>query len=115
MLDLLARDNLYVYLAVAGDFFNAILLISCCPYSHEMSCMRSRSQLNQFLRIFLPTLLLRFDSGCINGLTCSGVTWQYRAPTQPKKKSTFEQQGLAKYFQQRVNKNFLTEKHVTAH
>ena len=31
-------------------------LILCCPFSHEMSLMRSGTDLSQFLRIFLHTL-----------------------------------------------------------
>ena len=29
----------------------------CCPFSHEMSGIRSGAKLSQFLRIFLPTLI----------------------------------------------------------
>ena len=39
----LAGDHLFgkiaVYLSVAGDVFNGVSL--CCPFSHEMSWMRS--------------------------------------------------------------------------
>ena len=42
------------HLAVAGDVFDGVFL--CCPFSHEMSWMRSGTQLSQFLRVFLPTL-----------------------------------------------------------
>ena len=27
----------------------------CCPFSHEMSWIRSGTELSQFLRVFLPT------------------------------------------------------------
>ena len=41
----LACDHLHekiaVHLAVAGDVFNGVFL--CCPFSHEMSWMRSRT------------------------------------------------------------------------
>ena len=39
-----------VYLVVAGGVF------LCCPFSHEMSWMRSWTSLSQFLRVFLPSL-----------------------------------------------------------
>ena len=35
---------------VYGDVF------LCCPFSHEVSWMRSWTELSQFLRVFLPTL-----------------------------------------------------------
>ena len=37
-----------MHLTVAGDVFDGVFL--CCPFSHEMSWMRS-----EFLRVFLPT------------------------------------------------------------
>ena len=40
--------------AVASDVFCGVFL--CCPFSHEMSLMRSGTSLSQFLRVFLPTL-----------------------------------------------------------
>ena len=40
-------------LAVAGDVFDGVFL--CC-ISHEMSWMRSGTELSQFLRVFLSTL-----------------------------------------------------------
>ena len=52
----LADDHLYgkiaVHLAVAGDIFDGVFL--CCPFSHEMSWVRSETKLSQFLRVFLP-------------------------------------------------------------
>ena len=42
-----------VHLAVAGGVFDGVFL--CCPFSHEMSWMRSGTYLSQFLRGFLPT------------------------------------------------------------
>ena len=53
----LAGDHLYgkiaVHLAVAGDDFDGVFL--CCPFSQEMSWMRSGTLMSQFLRVFLPT------------------------------------------------------------
>ena len=47
-----------VYLAVSGDLFDGVFfLILCCPFSHEMSWMRSWTELSQFLIIFLPSLV----------------------------------------------------------
>ena len=45
-----------VHLAVAGDVFNGVLFCAVL-FSHEMSWMRSGTELSQFLRIFLPTLV----------------------------------------------------------
>ena len=53
----LAGDHLCgnsVHLAVVGGVFDGVL--SCCLFSHEMSWMRSGTELSQFLRVFLPTL-----------------------------------------------------------
>ena len=33
-----------------------MVLILCCPFSHQMSWMRSGTELSQFLRLFPPTL-----------------------------------------------------------
>ena len=41
-----------VHLAVA--VFDCVFL--CCPFSHEITWMRSGTYLSQFLRVFLPTL-----------------------------------------------------------
>ena len=43
-----------VHLAVVGDVYDGVFL--CCPFSHEMSWMRSWTYLSQFLGDFLPTL-----------------------------------------------------------
>ena len=43
-----------VQLAVAGDVFDGVFL--CCPFSDEMSWMRSGTKLSQFLSVFLPAL-----------------------------------------------------------
>ena len=43
-----------VHLAVAGDVFDGVFL--WCPFSREMSWMRSGTLLSKFLRVFLPTL-----------------------------------------------------------
>ena len=63
------------HLAVAGVVFDGVFL--CCPFSHEMSWMRSGTYLSQFLRVYLPTrgltggfLLLRIfryfcESSCL--------------------------------------------------
>ena len=45
---------------VAVDVFDGILL--CCPFSHEMSWMRSGTETSQFQRHFLPTLVLLLSS-----------------------------------------------------
>ena len=45
-----------VHLAVACDVFDGVLLSR--PFSHEMSWMRSRTELSQFLRIFPPTFYI---------------------------------------------------------
>ena len=44
-----------VHLAVAGDVFDGVLLCAVLV-SHEMSWMRSGTELSQFLRIFLSAL-----------------------------------------------------------
>ena len=46
-----------VYLSVPGEVFDGVLLCAVL-FSHEMSWMRSRTELRQFLRIFLPNLPL---------------------------------------------------------
>ena len=45
------------HLAAAGDIFDGVFL--CCPFSHEMSWMRSGTELGWFPRDFLPTLDLQ--------------------------------------------------------
>ena len=45
-----------VHLAVAGDVFDGVLF--CAVFFHEMSWMRSGTELSQFLRIFLPTFFI---------------------------------------------------------
>ena len=45
-----------VHLTVAGDFFGGVLFCAVL-FPHEMSWMRSVTELNQFLRIFLHTLM----------------------------------------------------------
>ena len=54
----LAGCHLYgeiaVHLAVAGNVLDGVFL--CCPFSDEMSWMKSWTLLSQFLRVFLPTL-----------------------------------------------------------
>ena len=47
----LAGDHLEmaVRLVVAGDVFDYLIL--CCPFSQDMSWMRSENKLSQFLRI----------------------------------------------------------------
>ena len=49
-----------VHLVVAGDVFDSVYL--CCPFSIEMSLMRSGTELSQFLRVFTPTLEILFSS-----------------------------------------------------
>ena len=44
-----------VHLTVAGDVFDGVLFCALL-FSHNMSWMRSGTELSQFLRIFLPTL-----------------------------------------------------------
>ena len=41
---------------VAGDVFDDVLFCAVL-FSHEMSGMRSGTELSQFLRIYLPTLV----------------------------------------------------------
>ena len=48
-------DVVAVHLAVAGDVFDGVFL--CYPFSHEMSGMRSGTELSQFLRVFLSTFV----------------------------------------------------------
>ena len=43
------------HLVVAGDVFDGVLFCAV-HFPHEMSSMRSGTELSQFLRIFLPTL-----------------------------------------------------------
>ena len=45
-----------VYLAVTGGVCDGVFL--CFPFSHGMSWMRFWTLLSQFLRVFLPTLVL---------------------------------------------------------
>ena len=56
----LSDDHLYgkcfFYLAVACDAFDDFFIL-CCPFSHEMSWMRSGTELSHFLRISQSTLL----------------------------------------------------------
>ena len=42
-----------VHLAAAGDVLDGVFL--CCPFSHEMSWMRSGTELIHFLGAFLLT------------------------------------------------------------
>ena len=42
------------HLAVAAGVFDGVFL--CCPFSHDMSWMRSGTSLSQSLTVFLPTL-----------------------------------------------------------
>ena len=51
------------HLAVAGDVFDGILFYAVSSFSHEMSWMKSGTQLSQFLRIVLPTLGLHDQHG----------------------------------------------------
>ena len=44
-----------VHLAAAGDVFDGVLFCAVL-FSYGMSWVRSRTELIQFLRIFLPTL-----------------------------------------------------------
>ena len=43
------------HLAVASDVFGGVFL--CCPFSHEMSWMRSGTKMSRFLGIFSYLLL----------------------------------------------------------
>ena len=45
-----------VDLTIVGDVFNGVLFCAVL-FSHEMSKMRSGTELSQFLRIFLPTFV----------------------------------------------------------
>ena len=42
-----------VHLAVAGDVSDGVFFVMC--FSHEMSWIRSGTDLSQFLRVFLST------------------------------------------------------------
>ena len=42
---------------MASLSYNGVFL--CCPFSHEMSWMESWTKLIQFLRVFLPTLIIK--------------------------------------------------------
>ena len=59
-----------VRMAVAGGVYDGVFL--CCPFSHEMSWMRSWTYLSQFLRVSLHRgltggfLLLRIFSFAIS-------------------------------------------------
>ena len=56
----LAGDNQYWNLLFAWLSLVMSLLVSYAVFvSHEMSWMRSGTELSQFLRIYLPTLLNR--------------------------------------------------------
>ena len=44
-----------MYLVLAGNVYAGVFL--CCPFSPEMSWMRSGAKLSQVLMVFLPTLL----------------------------------------------------------
>ena len=58
-----------VHLAAAGYAFGGGLFL-CCPFSHEMSWMRSGTELIQFLSIFLPThMLLGVSHGSVLSLS----------------------------------------------
>ena len=54
--DVLNKLKSRVYLAVAEDAFDGVLFCAVLFFSHELSWMRSGTELSQFLRIFLPTL-----------------------------------------------------------
>ena len=43
----------------AGDVFDGVFL--CCPFSHEMSWMRSGTYLSPFLRVFVPAFVMQDD------------------------------------------------------
>ena len=56
----LAGDHLYGKLLFIWLSLVVSMMVSFfyCPFPHEMSCMRSWTSLSQFLRVFLPTLLI---------------------------------------------------------
>ena len=56
MNDRLAGDHLYGkwQLTWVSLVMSLVLVCLCCPFSHEMSCLRSGTELSQFLKIF-PT------------------------------------------------------------
>ena len=60
----IAGDHLYlkmaVHLTVAGDVFDGLGL--WCPFSHELSWMRSETELSQFRRIFAFCYLLLHEA-----------------------------------------------------
>ena len=55
-----------IHRAVAGGVFDCVFL--CCPFSHEMSWMRTGTKLSQFLRVFLPTHSLKLTLGRMAGV-----------------------------------------------
>ena len=57
--DYLSRKKA-VHLPLTGDVFDIVLLF-CCPFSHEMNWMRSGTELFQLLRICLPTFKKKLD------------------------------------------------------
>ena len=61
-----------VHLAVAGDVFDGVLFCAVF-FPHEMPWMRSGTEFNQFLRIFL-LLLLHCETGPALQKVC---TWPF--------------------------------------
>ena len=51
-----SKFNVSVHLAVTGDIFDGVLFCAAL-FSHEMSWVRSGTELSQFLKIFLPTFV----------------------------------------------------------
>ena len=52
-----------VLLAIAGDVFDGVLFL-CCPFSHEMSWMKSGAEFGEFviypIQFLLSTLYVQF-------------------------------------------------------
>ena len=51
--DYLYRKWLFTWLSLVKSL---MVLILCCPFTHEMSWIISGTELSQFMTIFLPTL-----------------------------------------------------------
>ena len=64
----LADDHLYgkSLLTLLSLLTSLMVSFSCCLFSHEMSWMRSWTELGQFLRLFLSTLIHLEISASIN-------------------------------------------------
>ena len=62
-----------VQLAVAGDVYDGVFM--CCPFSHEMSRMRSWTSFSMFLRVFLALLSLVKETRKVAGTEVRRLRW----------------------------------------